>query len=162
MSLKEAIVDIVEEMEKEAEEYKHENRSLCDTLKGYARSLKAACKSAGDSPTSSSNGFSNLLVPPAVQHAMEVERAKSEFRKSKQGVNAEEQWDGDMVDVIGGPANPDGIPTTQSIDPNMPLGAYTTLAGGVYQLRLTTDNKKHLVYDEHQTKRIQQQIITGQ
>lgn len=161
MSLKEAIIDIVEEMEKEAEDFKQDNRYLHDTLKGYARSLKAACKSAGDSPTSPSNGFSNLLVPPAVQHAMEVERAKAEFRKSKQGVNAEERYDGDMVEVVGGPACPDGQATFQSVDPQMPLGAFTTLAGGVYQLK-QADNKRQLVFDEYQTKRIQQQIVTGQ
>src|SRR5690242_839623 len=111
MSLHAAILEVANEMALEAD--KLGLTPFGSTLKGYALSLRMACKAAG--PELMDDTCAGLLVPPAVQHAMEIEKYRSEFRKVKSSVVMEERYDGDMVEVVAGPANPDGTPLVQSI-----------------------------------------------
>ncbi len=172
MSWKDAVQGVAKEMLDEAEDlaYNQDAGSVyCrSTLKGYARTLKAICESAGDqsppvqfpimAPGVGGN-FGFPMISPDLQHHLEVEKVKAsgEFKKAKSNVDIEERHGGDGTFAIGGPA--DG--TYVVIDPNMPIGARSVFAGGVYKLVQVKEEGKdplrRLEYDEQETLRIQTQ-----
>ena len=142
MSLRDAILGLVEDMLMEAEEYKTNGmadpKTFSIVLSSYARTLKALALVEGSSPPIPQG----VMLSPQAQHFAEIEKAKGEFRKHKEYVHAEEgSLGGDMAEVVGGPANPDGVHTVQSVDPKMPAGAKTSLGGGVYVLRIVNGQK---------------------
>lgn len=145
-TFRETILEVAEEMLEEADPnnpYPHAS------LRNFSKQLKLICKVADDySPKQ------KPTVSVEMQHILEVEKAKKEFRKSNKSADMEERFDGDMIEVVGGPVTSlDGVPVLQAIDPLMPEGAYTQLAGGVYQLK-STNGVKRLEFDEEQTKRV--------
>lgn len=154
-SFREAVEMVIEGMEEDAKG----SSEGAGALKMYAKQLRVACKVAGDEPPiqigypqTASTSMSFGLMPQA-QHALEIEKARSEFRKGKRFGDIEERYTGNMVDVEGGPACPDDVSTAQAVDPAMPIGAYTSLANGVYRLVLD-EGKKKLVYDATETARV--------
>lgn len=165
MSLKDAILSIAEEMLLEAEDLKGKPEDeassyLHDSLKGWARQLKVACKAAGDPAAQVIQPQSlSALASPNFQHILEIEKAKEEFRRAKQHEKIEERHlGGGMVEVVGGPAAPHGadgkeVPTFQSVESEMPVGAFTELAGGIYQLQ-NHGGVQRLVFNEAQTERL--------
>lgn len=175
LSWKDAVMQVVVEMEEEAEDLADSGgagSAYCrSSLKGYARTLKAICATVGDEPAptpvilppygqgSVMMSPFNPFLSPDLQHFQEIEKAKEEFRKAKGNQATEERHEGDGVLVLGGPAAPDGEPSPfTSIDPNMPVGARTVLAGAVY--KLVEEDKgdmgkvRRLEYDEQETLRI--------
>lgn len=170
-SLREAVLDIVNEMLAEVKDLEGEDKDaasiaansyLRSTLRGYARQLRTACKAAGEDVPAQSQaqasqmaGLSALLLNPQAQHVMEVDKYRAEFRKKKEMTPAEERYDGDMVEVIGGPAHLEGVSTTQAVDPAMPIGASVPIAGGMYRLEKGSDGVRKLVYNEERTKELQ-------
>lgn len=165
MSLKEAVLDVVESMEDDAKDAEPIVRMA---LKSYAQQLRAVCKAAGDSPAPAAlpglASAANMFYSPELQHRMAIEEAKKEFRNPNglvpgapppRAVQAEEQFDGDMVEIIGGPAGSahGDLPCYHPIDPNVPTGAYIPLAGGVYQLT-QQEGHRQLVFNEQQTQRV--------
>lgn len=150
-SLREAILEIIFEMSNESLRSKGK---IKETLKTYARQLEIACRACGeDAPGPSVNPLAGFLTPET-QHAIEVEKAKKEFRKDKKSFASEESLDGEMVEVCGGPVNSDDTPTYQSIDMKMPVGAFMGLAGAAYKLCKEENGKKKLVYDVDETEKM--------
>lgn len=163
-NLKDAVLSVAEEMVQEANDLKDKRDDagqafLHDALKGYARTLRAVVRAAGDDPAPV---LQTPLLTPMSQHAQEIEKARAEFKRPKKDLVAvEERYaGGDMVEVVGGPAGTEGA-TYQSVDPQMPIGARTTMAGGVYQLRKEGKARK-LVFDEAETLRVKQQLENHQ
>ena len=160
-NLKDAVLSIAEEMIQEANDLKDKRNDvgqafLHDSLKSHARTLRAVVRAAGDDPVP---GAQAPLLTPMSQHVQEIEKARAEFKKPKKDLIAiEERYEGgDMVQVVGGPASEDGA-TYQNVDPQMPIGARTHLAGGIYQLRKEGDKPRQLVFDEQETQRVKQQL----
>lgn len=168
-SLRETVLAIVEEMLAEAKDISEDHGAVyaVSTLKGYAKQLKIACKAAGEEVPLVPAPVNGLSISPGLmpqtQHALEIEKARAEFRKRRDGVTAEERHGGDMVQVVGGPACPDEVATVQSIDPSMPLGARMVIAGGVYRLiREDVDGKpvgkRLLIFDEPESQRVAKEL----
>ena len=158
MPLKEAVREIVAEMEQEAQEATDLPARV--TLKAYARALRAAAQAAGDPPPPAPQGPPlAALLSPEVQHRLEIEKAKAEFRKpTPTGVTLEEQHDGQMVWTVGGPAGEAYNP----VNPQMPVGAYTHLAGALYKLEKDPEGQGHrLVYQEGYGKPPAPKVLTG-
>lgn len=116
MSLKDAILGLVEEMEAHAKNMDNPlgERTLA---KLWAAQLRIACKVTGDTVYSASAP----MMPAVVQHAVMIERAREEFKNKKKGAEAEGSLDriktgGDhMVEIQGGSLDactwptPDGL-----------------------------------------------------
>ncbi len=149
MSLREAILDIAEAMEKGADVKLDEGCFVA--LEFYAKQLRIACKAAGDAPTN--RDITSMLISPEAQHAREIARAREEFSHKKDRAVHEEQHSDDVVMVIGGPAAPEGESTVVSNDPTMPVGAFRIISGAVYKLNQDGSGVRTLVYDAEQTKK---------
>lgn len=160
MSLKDVIMEIAEEMAKDAVGGNNE------ALSGYSKQLKIACKASGDSqpvqpisdltippvPSSlSSIPFPTPFSSPEAQRAAMVEKFRAEFRKTKENESTEENYDGEFVEATGGPAH--GSMT--SVHPQMPIGCLIELTGAMYQLCIV-DGTKRLEYHEAKTQELQQ------
>lgn len=121
-------------------------------IRSYIREINIALK-AGEphvldfkSPTP---GAVNQGAIEEIRRAL-IDAEKTNLQRSAQAVIQQEQTSGDIVDVIGGKANPDNIPTVVSIDSRMPVGAKTILNGDVYVLG--EDRKLHFCPEE--TKKV--------
>jgi hypothetical protein len=159
MSLKDAVEEIVNEMEEEIKQLKGWKGCIDypeNSLRGYMKQLKTALKAAGDectsrpantSPPSPNNFFDPRLITPEIQRASEVEKYRAEF-KNKNAIK-EEAIDGNMVQLLETPGEEDI--TYHPIDPSMPVGARTAIAGSIYQLRRRNE-RLVLVYDEVSTE----------
>lgn len=164
MSWKDAIEDIVTEMQEEIEDLKGvEDAGSAYTrncLKGYMKQLKSVVKAIGDisiapaNQAAQGNSFFNPTPISSGIHRTEIEKAKAEFRKKN--VDKEEAMDGNMVELVDTPGE-DGV-SYHPIDPGMPVGARTLVAGFVYQLR-RRNGKLVLVYDEVATETAKQQHV---
>src|SRR5579885_2911825 len=175
MGWKDEVMGVVNEMLAEVEDLKgpekegNNDAGLAYTrnaLKGYARTLKAICGTAEDPPPAPTP--SPMMMPnpflmgggmagltPELQHHLEVEKARSEFRKNKSVLQIEEKHDGDGVLIVGGPAEN----SFTTIDPGMPVGARTVIAGGVYKLTYDQEkNARRLVFDSEETNRVSQSL----
>lgn len=141
MSLKDAVLGLAEDMLQEAGEYKTSGvgdpKGFSIVLSAYARTLKAIALAADTPEVRAPQG---VLLSPQAQHVAEIEKHRAEFRKGN-APREEIIMGGDMAEVHGGPANPDDLPTVQSVDPAMPIGAKTLLAGEVYVLRVVNGQK---------------------
>jgi hypothetical protein len=144
-NLKEAVLEIADEMETAAQEADMKSTRLVVT--SWAKMLRIACKAAGDdAPVPAMNMMGSPLLTPEVQNRNEIEKAKAEFRKLKaaQGpppedkITVEEKYAGRMAEIVDGPAM-DGMAvgdtTMFPIDPQMPSGAKCFVEAWVYQLR---------------------------
>lgn len=170
MSWKDAVLELAKAMEEEAADLKgadnrHELLYFIKSLQGHARSLRGIVNAAPDPVALGPNpipnyGFGPTIISPyggpESQHALEIEKAKAEFRKpGKEKMNLIEMHEGgDMVEVVGGPACPDNAPTYQAVDPAMPDQARMLLVGAVYQLHVSAGGRRQLVFDEVETQRL--------
>ena len=156
-SFRDTIMEIAEEMAKESEDLKDRPEEAFIVLRSYSRQLKVACKAAGDDPPQSSSNPLSMFLSPQSQHRAEIDKYREEFRKNKNGganeIAIEENFSGgDLAEIRGGPVNSDEIPTYQRVDPSMPVGARTDIAGSVYQLQVE-EGKKILIYDGDATEK---------
>lgn len=162
MTLAEAVLELADEMEREAADLKDAEPTgyMVMTLKGYAKQLRIAAKVATPPPAPA-------IVPslsPAVQHAAAIEAARAEFKgKVNQIPNGsldraaalEEGFDGKLTELVGCPDDPnDGTPTMIQFPPDAPVGAKTALPSGVYVLQ--EDRKLHFSAEE--TAKVKSQI----
>lgn len=150
MSLAEAVTEIAEMMEKQAEELgcSAAYPPAKSVLEGYAKTLRLALKAA-------SGATDQLLDTPARRHALspeatarrqqnraDVEQARRHVEKKLAGEDAVGVR---MVPCVGGAA--DG--TFYSVAGPMPDGGRTAVAGQVYRV---VGGKLH--YDAEETKRL--------
>lgn len=172
MSIKDAMLEIVADMEERVQEAKsagHGEIGL-NELVSYAKQMRRVCTAAGDPPALPT--INHLLLqtggakPAALQHYEEVEKAKAEFRRNKtdsgllvpsNAVGLEESHDGEMVEVRGGPAaDGSGITyhpiDTGFTDEQIQQGVRCLLAGGIYKLH-KDGTKKWLEYDAETTEK---------
>ena len=136
MGLREAILDVAEEMEKLAQSCEDSGKSVkIGNVHMWAALLRVACK-ASEGVQQGIQAYPNGTIPAEIQHRQAIEAAKVEFRKSKL------QEEGEIIPVLcaDGPLEGDGVPC----DPGMPVGARTNLDGHVY--RLGEDRRLH--YEE--------------
>lgn len=137
MSLKEAMLELADQMDAEAEESAAASGTLAAArpLRAFARQIRTACKAAGDvfvpqSTLPGANRPDPVVSSPfqeAVYHRQMIEKAKGEFRPRRE--EAEEQVPTMRLCVGGGW---DGCMT--GADPSMPVGANTVVGGEVYTL----------------------------
>lgn len=116
MSLKESILDIVADMEKDYTE------GVPTTVTGYIRALKAACKAAGDVVKAPA------YVDPIVQHRTAIEAAKQEFRGKVAGKEDEEG--AKFAFFADGPEAGTAVP----LHPNTPVGHIFKTKTGDFEL----------------------------
>lgn len=125
MSLKEAVLDIADILQEEAEARAGGGEPVVvRLLLQSARMLRNAVKAAGDAPNPSILPFA---ASPLSQHQQMIDQARMEFRQHQQ---KEESSEPRMLLVVGGPD--DG--TYIGMDPSMPVGARTNINGQVYKL----------------------------
>ncbi len=152
MSLKEAMLDLANDMEADVNE---EDTIPSSVMRGYIRSIRMAVKAAPDDsvPLPAQLPVMNPMqadpMQSMVHHFQQVERAKEEMRQKKEE-GVEREIGEHLVEVIGSPDSEDGIPETTVIDASMPVGAKTAIGGCVY-IR-GTDGKLH--YSREDTEKI--------
>lgn len=138
MSLKEAVLEVVQNMEDDLKEadllQEPEDQQL---VKGYIRALKSACKAAADVPQGQ-----KLAIDPTSQHIIEIEKARAEFRKKPdvELLKEDKEEAHKILTIADGPH--EGVSHVMPAD--MPEGAKTSINGDVYQLR---EGKLHHVPD---------------
>ena len=128
MSLKEAVLEIVQNMEDDlnADALDWASSDGRAAVKGYARALKSACKAAADVPQGRV-----LTLDATSQHILEIEKARAEFRKDKKTELKEEEASEKILEIMDGPLAGD----SHLMPANMPEGAKTSINGETYQLR---------------------------
>ncbi len=138
MSLSEAILEIVEDIEAEANvtNYPHEVRQQ---FISFARQLRRAVKAAESPPPS--NGFNpplSHLLSPEMQHFKYTEEARLKLREERQKANAQESASDTMRTIADGPE--EGIAIMMPSE--MPIGAKTLINNQVHILK--EDGKLYL------------------
>ena len=131
MALSEAVLEIAEEMIREADDLKAQNEFVWMTLRNYAKQLKVAVKACEGQVTERHPSVQeSLFLHPSAQHFQMVEQERQKLREEKRNRELREAGEPCFAVCKGGPADGD----TVSIDPGMPLGARTMIDGGVYAL----------------------------
>ncbi len=134
MSLHEAILSIIDDMNEEIESCESKiGQDGVWLIKSYIRQLEIAVKASGSSEKELSHKMS-----PEEQHRLFIDKAREELRKSKESQTAREAVEEVSVLVVDGPSRG----TIVTIPGNMPIGAKTHLPGGVYVLK--EDNKLYM------------------
>ena len=139
MSLAEAMLDIAEQMDKDALQSDTGDGVLVRlSLVNYAKQIRSAVKAAGTQP----NNIASALVyhnPRSIsledQHRTMVDQAREEFRKAKGKADIQEKGER-MVELVG-------QDELYPILACMPVGARMVIGTQVYELR--ADNKLHFV-----------------
>jgi hypothetical protein len=150
MALAEVILEIAQDLEDSAEEWKEIEEiapHVAEMILSFAKQLRRAVKAAeGSAPPPPQKTF--------MQEALEMEkhfkeRARTEFKGKVQKIppNELDRKDGGgksvytQMEVVGGPAAPDDLPVWHGFLAGFETGVKTVIAGGVYELR--EDNKWH-------------------
>ena len=144
MSLPEAVLMIADEMEKSCEAAEKDGDDYSDHLKVYATQLRVAVKAAGGTQPPQQLPFNPAYMSPMAQHALEIEKARAEFRDKKE--LKEERFGERMVLAVGGDSDQDSV----IIGHDMPVGAFKELDGQVYVL----SSEGNLVYSAGQTNKL--------
>lgn len=125
MSLKEAVLEIAEQLEKHVVSWVPD-KLLSDSLCGFAQQLRTAVKAAGDLPANA--------APPQTadfQHFLAIQKEREEIRAKKIVEEGPR-----MVEVAG---TIDMVP----VPGDMPVGAKTLVDGKVHELH--SDGRLHAV-----------------
>ena len=136
MSLADSVLEVAGMMEGDVASLQKESQGRLvpsSTVAAYAKMLRVAVKAA-----EGSGGPSLPVLTPAMQHLVEIEKAKAEFRKGRadgalkggEKADAEEKNLGRLVGCIGGKSDADFV----DVDSGMPCGAKMMVAGEVYIL----------------------------
>ena len=135
MSLKDAVLDIAEQMEDDTKHDECDREHLIFALKMHSRMLRMAVKAAGNPPVPQPMGFSGIMhndaLSPLAQHAAMVDKAREEFRAAKKQGDMQESLEPIMREIADGPEKGDMV----ACDAIMPPLAKMILSGRVYQLR---------------------------
>lgn len=130
MSLKTAVQDVVKAMEEDVQALHNLPVEIARRLlTGHIRSLNAAL-TASEDVQSTPNGLL-LGVSPAIQHEQMIAKAREEMRLLKQKTDAQESYEGRLVECVGGPAEA----TMIQVPGNIQDGHKTVIAGAVYILK---------------------------
>ncbi|MDE2095728.1 MAG: hypothetical protein KGL39_00595 [Patescibacteria group bacterium] len=152
MSLAGAINDIANGIDEDVQTLVQDDEVnlpvLVKQLRGYAKQLRFAVKaSEGVSPLPL---VSQPEVPAFINHRLQIEKAKEEFRKDpsqiKRITDLEESIEPRLLELVGGASNGDHA----TVPGNMPIGARTQVNGQVYKLH--KDGKGY--FDEKETFRL--------
>lgn len=130
MSLSEAVLEVAKTMREESEERRFDVE-LSRVLKSYARQLETVVKAVEGEARAS---IAALAVPPEMQHILEIEKARAEFRKPK-NIESKEPI---MTEIVDGPLAGDYV----SVEQDMPISARTSIDNNFYYLG--EDKKLHL------------------
>lgn len=155
MSLRDAVSEIAEDMEREVEP------CTTVTLHSYAKQLRRALKaSEGEQPAVIRP---TPPVTPEMQHflAIEAERAKIRSARGESVLGghpprddnwkatAEEKADGVHVEIAGGQLDGSFV----AVPPEMPPGAKMPLFGEIYVLSPSPDGPPKLIYSDDETRK---------
>ncbi len=130
MSLSEAILDMAEEMIREADDIKPVNEMTWMTLRNYAKQLKSVVKAAETTSPPENVQQESVFLHPDAQHFQMIEQARKELRDQKRKAEFQEGGEVRMAVCEGGPVDGD----TVSVSSEMPAGARTMIDGKVYVL----------------------------
>lgn len=161
MSLRDAVAEIADDLDKDAKQYAMRGDGiLVSLLSSYAKQLRRALKAS-----EGEQQVTQQIITPQVQHDHMINKFREEFRKQKSEkgesvpvmreerdkAELEEVHDGIQVHVSGGPDDDCWV----QIDPRMPIGAKTMLAGGVYVLnRMKDGGHLYLEFSPEETAKI--------
>ncbi len=130
MSLSEAILEIIEDIEAEAIAVVHSPQAR-QQFTSFAKQLRRALKAADNQPLNGiSPPLSHLLAPEA-QHTKYIEEARLKLREERQKANAQEGASDVMRIIADGSEEGVGILMPSS----MPVGAKTLINNQVHILR---------------------------
>ncbi len=149
MSLKEAVLEIADQMEADAAEFDGRN-VMQVVIKGFIRQLRSVAKVAPDD-----NQTGMQWIPAQSKYMVQQmeKQAKDDLESATSRLRAEDKvgTGGVIIGTLtGGPFDGDTVP----INPEMPLGAKTAVGPAVY--KLVEDNR--LEYDEDATAAYQKQL----
>lgn len=135
MSLSEAVLEITEEMIREADDLKGQNELIWMALRNWAKQLKVAVRASEGTALSAEmkydeQGRGTVFLHPDAQHFQMIERARKELREQKRASEAQEGDETRMAVCEGGPADGETVP----LSAGMPAGAKTMIDGKVYVL----------------------------
>jgi hypothetical protein len=181
MALPEAVLAIAVKMKEEATKDLGKGKDverraivLQTRLESFASELETAVKAAEGLAAPQQPYHPGQLLTPQMQHVLEIEKEKEEFRKKKKGdkespvitkakADVEEQYLGEFRELVGGPQAKDDVEATfipiDPLDPP-PAGAKTEINGTVYIMK--DDQKFH--YSEEETNKFQEKkskIVLG-
>jgi hypothetical protein len=148
MSLKDAMLDLVDSMVMDAEEFRKENnKDAARTVNFYVKIIKASVKAAEGSPSQ----VASMLMTPEVQNFAEIEKAKAEFRGKVGKINSladkEEELESEAMDCIGGPLDND----IASVPGGGKVGSKCNLNGSIYCIT----KKRKLLFNSEETENLQ-------
>lgn len=125
MSLADAVTDIADEMEASIKDW-IEDRKISLILLGYVRQIRTAVKAVeGAAPAAVT--VNPMALSPGAQHAIEIEKARAEFRAKR--TEAEEDVP-EMISFKDGPF----LGAQVSVSNKMPVGAATEY-NGIWHVR---------------------------
>jgi len=142
MSLPDAVLEIAADMEADADAMQATGSpAIANSVRSYAKQLRRAVKAAeGSTPAPT---VQQPVITPFMQHQLETEKARKEFRKNKIGgkdmVQIEEDHQTRAVLMADGPFEGETI----EVPGGMPFNSYTRhpITGQRYQLQ--GDNQLH-------------------
>lgn len=134
MSLKEAVLDVADQLEQEAVAVKNNvGVQAHKILARYANLLRLVVKASGEA--GQVQAFNPAFSSPAAQHAKMIEEARAEFRRGDRPP-AEERATR-AIEVVG--VDP---PQMVPVAADMPSGAFTEVPG-VGKCQLRSDGRLH-------------------
>lgn len=131
MALADAVILVAEQMEEEAKDLEGAGDAAGTsyarmTLKGFARQLRTAVKSAEGQQQAQPRQMS-----AGEYEAKLMEAARQEAREAKRHARMAEEVTSNSVLCVGGPMDETYVP----MESGMPVGARTRVGGAVYRLK---------------------------
>lgn len=134
MSLPEAIMELVQDMEHEAKESPSYSGDTAERLRCYAKQLRRLLKAS-----------ENTNRHSAPSDGVILSRRKQE-EKLVEAITEDQERGPRVAQIIGDPSS--DIPTSITIPAEMPIGAKTCIGCSIYQLR----DDGNLYYSEEDTR----------
>lgn len=164
--LSEAILEIVEGMEKDAS--MHHEPTISMLITSYAKQLRVAVKASSGNQIANPLVNNPMALNPAAQHALEIEKARSEFKGKVQSIDKpnpelEAIHDGRMIVCKGGKSDGDTI----NMPADIPKGAKTFVGGEVYilsadgMLVFSQSETNKALKQKEESKKNEKKIITS-
>lgn len=148
MSLRESLIDLAKDMEEAS------NINADIALLAYAKQIRRLCQAASDEQHAESPILAAIYGRTKEDRMMAQQKERAAVGRL---FDAEEGVGERMVQLVGGPGDDPSVPTYHPVATSMPEGAFTIVAGRVYQLESVTDaTTKQIVfslrYREDKTK----------
>lgn len=146
MALIDALIEIVEEMEKDSSDPSMQNTLGGQFIRSYAKQIRRSIKASED-------------IKPKFEIPTWEKEAREEFKNKKkisnQMIDVLEKFEGAQVEIVDGPlGSSDGTPNFWSVPSGGKPGACKAVIDDKYVYRLGTDNK--LYFAEEETKKMEE------